>query len=336
MVAALILGAVVAGCQSTPSGEPSDAAEYMGNASPAASPDVTVEPAGEVTSSPAVTSLATDGALIAVRSAGTLTVGTLDEIVSGAGRSFALDDSCGAVSASPGVFAAGCGDTIRMFTPGGETETPAEANATAVAVTSAGDVLAASDADRTVHVYRDGKVADSFTAARETDLLVAVPRGDAGDSTDQAVRVNRFDTTVQNLDIANGRQGGTLRAGLGIGTIATGPGGLVLASDATGSQLLVYLVDNVIRLQMSAPVASNPWAVAWDDAHRLAWTASTALNTAEGYDLSKGVPSRRASFPTVRDAQSMISLNDGTLVLASAAGDGIQVVSPSTIEGALS
>ena len=55
------------------------------------------------------------------------------------------------------------------------------------------------------------------------------------------------------------------------------------------------------------------------------WVAS---NTATGYDISQGIPVKRKHFATVADAQSIITLDDGTVVAASASGDGIQIVSP--------
>ena len=67
---------------------------------------------------------------------------------------------------------------------------------------------------------------------------------------------------------------------------------------------------------------------AWDPAQRLAWVSSLAVNTATGYDISQGVPLKRAEFPTVADAQSIIALDDGTVVAASATGGGIQIVPP--------
>ena len=145
---------------------------------------------------------------------------------------------------------------------------------------------------------------------------------------DSVVRTNRFDTTIQDIDWNGSRQGGTLRVGLGVGKVRGGEHGLVLAADSTGSQLHVYTTDDIIRLQQSAPVPEGPWDAAWDPAQRLAWVSSLASNTATGYDISQGIPVKRKHFATVADAQSIITLDDGTVVAASASGDGIQIVSP--------
>lgn len=299
-----------------------DLAVSMGNATPAASP-AAQDPTGAVHPFASVRDLDSTGDLLGVRTEDSLVVGKLEQVLSGNATTYSLDDACGDVSANAGTFAVACGDTIRLFREDGEESFAAETPVTAATVTSTGEVLAASDTDRSVWLYKDGALERTFSAARETTQLQAVP---VDGQPDTVVRTNSFDTTIQDMDWGKGRQGGTLRVGLGMGKIAGGDDGLVLAADATGSQLLVYTSDDIIRLHQMIPVAESPWDVAWDTSNRLAWIASTATNTASGYDISRGVPLVRASVRTVADAQSMVSLDDATLVLASASGDGLQVV----------
>lgn len=299
-------------------------AQNMGNAEPVPSPPAG-DPAGEVHPFPKVRDLDASGGLIAVRTDDALTVGPLSEVVDGTAREYSLDPSCGDATARDGQFVVACGATVRIFDASGERGIDVAEPATVAAITSEGEVITGSDAQRSVHVYRDGAQSDSFSVARETDQLLTVPREGQSDA---AVRVNHFDTTIQDLDLENGRQGGTLRAGLGVGKVGAGRDGLVLAADNTGSQLLVYTTTDIIRLQQSAPVAASPWAVAWDDEAGLAWVTSTATNTASGYDISQGVPLHRVRVDTVADARSMATLDDGTLVIASATGDGLQVIPP--------
>ncbi len=327
MVAAGCAAAALAACQSEPAqddGQQKDV--FMGNASAQPSPP-SAGVAGKVYPSAAVTELDATGDLLALRTASELRVGTLDEITAGKGSSYPLDDACGDVSANNRTFVIACGDEIRLITESGENSVGTDFPATAAAVTTGGEIIAGSREDNTVRVLRDGQTVSEFTVARETDRILAAPRGEG--RPDAVVRLNNADTTVQDLDWQSGRQGGTLRAGLGVGGAATGPEGMVLAADATGNQVLVYNTEDIIRLQMTAPVAESPWAVAWELPEQLAWVSSTAVNKAEGYSLSTGVPIKHAGFATVADAQSMVALPDGTLVLASATGDGIQVVSPS-------
>lgn len=294
----------------------------MGSATPAESP-ASSDPAGEVRPFEAVRDLDATGDLLGVRTDSALIVGTLDEVLAGSAASYGLDGSCGDASANAGTFAVACGDTIRLFDRSGERSFATEKAATAATVTSSGEVLAGSKDARTVWVYRDGELERSLAVARETDQLQAVPVDGQPDS---VVRTNSFDTTIQDLDWGGGKQGGTLRAGLGVGKIAAGEDGLVLAADATGSQILVYTSEDIIRLHQMAPVEDGPWDVAWDGRDRLAWITSTATNTATAYDISRGVPLERGRLRTVADAQSIASLADGTVVIASATGDGLQII----------
>ena len=294
----------------------------MGSATPAESP-ASSDPAGEVRPFEAVRDLDATGDLLGVRTDSALIVGTLDEVLAGSAASYGLDGSCGDASANAGIFAVACGGTIRLFDRSGERSFATEEAATAATVTSSGEVLAGSKDARTVWVYKDGELERSLAVARETDQLQAVPVDGQPDS---VVRTNSFDTTIQDLDWRGGKQGGTLRAGLGVGKIAAGEDGLVLAADATGSQILVYTSEDIIRLHQMAPVEDGPWDVAWDGRDRLAWITSTATNTATAYDISRGVPLERGRLRTVADAQSIASLADGTVVIASATGDGLQII----------
>ncbi len=300
-----------------------EAAASMGSAEPAQSP-AAVDPAGQVVSFEPVRDLDVTDGRIGVRTGDALIIGTLEEIAEGKGQRHGLDASCGEASANAGTFAVACDGEIKLF--GNREETiGTDLPVTAATVASSGEVLAGSNSERKIWVFEGGKLASTIDVARETDQLQAVQVDGQRDS---VVRTNRFDTTIQDVDWAGSRQGGTLRVGLGVGKVAGGEHGLVLAADSTGNQLHVYTTDDIIRLQQSAPVPEGPWDAAWDPAQRLAWVSSLASNTATGYDISQGIPVKRKHFATVADAQSIITLDDGTVVAASASGDGVQIVSP--------
>ncbi len=300
-------------------------AVFMGNAEPAESPATseTGDPDGEVVAFDAVRDLDATGDTLGVRTENSLIIGTAEELARGGGATHDLDASCGDVSANAGSFAVACDGEVRVF--GEREETIATDHpVTSATVTTTGEVLAGSDTERTVWLFRDGEEADAFSVARETDQLQAVP---VAGQEDAVVRVCSFDTTIQDLDWTGSRQGGTLRVGLGVGKISAGDG-TVLAADATGSQLLVYTTDDIIRLHQMAPVPEGPWDTAWDAQRELAWVTSTAENRLTGYDISQGVPLERQSLRTVANARSIASLDSGTLVLGSATGDGLQFLDP--------
>ena len=300
-----------------------EAAASMGSAEPAQSPAAS-DPAGQVVAFEAVRDLDTTDGVVGVRTGDSLTLGSLEEVVDGKGETHPLDASCGDVSANAGSFAVACDGEIRVFGQAKQTITT-DQPVTSATVVSSGQVLAGSDTERKVWVFDGGELADTIDVARETDQLQAVPEDGQDDA---VVRTNSFDTTIQDIDWHGSRQGGTLRVGLGVGKVAAGEHGLVLAADSTGNQIHVYTTDDIIRLQQSAPVPEGPWDVAWDSSQRLAWVSSLAENTATGWDISQGIPLERKRFATIANAQSMITLDDGTVVLASATGDGIQIVRP--------
>ncbi|WP_257183034.1 hypothetical protein [Corynebacterium cystitidis] len=301
----------------------------MGGATPQASPQ-DASPDGEVVEFAAVRDLDRTGDSVGVRTDEGLFIGTLEEIIGGDVDPISLDDPCTDVSAHDGVFTIACDQTIRMVSADGAEETlEVEQPANAAVRTSSGDVITASGTEGRAWVYRDGALVDDFTVQDPTDQLIAVPHADG--QPDSVVRIGREKTTIQDLDLENLRGGGTLRVGLGVAHMAPGDDGLVVVADNMGSQLAIYTTGEVIRLHQTAPVDAAPWAVAWDSERDLAWIASLEKNTAAGYDLSHGVPLEQARVNTVADAQHMIALDDGTLVIGSASGDGLQVVQPDRI-----
>lgn len=312
-------------------GKPTDIVDElavdMGNATPVESP-AAANPDGRVIDFEPVRDLDTTEGLVGVRTGDALTIGSPAELGSGEATRYELSPECGDASANAGTFSVACGNVVRLFSAGGEDSVQVEVPVTAATVATSGEVLVGSDTERTVWVYRDGEMVKKIPVARETDQIQAVA---VEGQPDTVVRTSRFDTTIQDLDWAGGRQGGTLRVGLGVGKIAAGEDGLVLAADATGSQLLVYTSDDIIRLHQMAPVAEGPWDVTWDRTHRLAWVSSTAGNVAAGYDISRGVPRELVKVETVADPQSIVSLDDGSLIIASATGGGLQFVDAADI-----
>ncbi|WIM68854.1 hypothetical protein QP027_05595 [Corynebacterium breve] len=295
----------------------------MGNAQPVASPEQP-DPTGEVHEFEDIIDLDQTGDTLGVRTADKLTIGTIDEITDGTAKAFPVDDTCTDVSASADKFVIACGKQVRVVDGKNEEAFTLEEPVQSAAITSTGELIAVSGDSAKAWVYKGGEKIDSFAVAHRSDSVFAVQHDDG--QPDSVVRYNRENTTIQDIDWENGRQGGTLRVGIGIGQAVAGPDGLVLAADAQGSQLAVYTTGQVIRLQQMAPVAESPWAVAWDSSRDLAWVGSTAENIAVGYDISNGVPQKRYSVNTVPDALHMATLDDGSLVFASASGAGLQII----------
>ena len=71
---------------------------------------------------------------------------------------------------------------------------------------------------------------------------------------------------------------------------------------------------------------ATPWAVGWDAAHQLAWVSSLSTNQLVGYSLATGTPVQAQSHRTIADAQFLTVLPNGTLVVGSASGAGLEVI----------
>ncbi|WP_241228341.1 hypothetical protein [Corynebacterium hylobatis] len=315
-------------------GGPTEDVPDMGNAVAEVSPPAT-DPAGRVIELAAghaeVTDMETAGDVIGLRSGGTLALGTLGQFEIGAVTEVTIPENCGDLTASADTFVLACREEVLLVdAASGDTERRSIAGtdaapSIAATLTSTGELIVAGAEDDRVLVFEEGsgEPVETITVAGHTSQLIAVPREGQDDA---VVRTNHVNTTIQDIHWRDGEQGGTLRIGLGVGRIAAGENGLLVASDNMGSQLTIYTANDVVRLHQAAPVDPSPWAVAWDAGRDLAWITSTAENTLAAYDVSSGVPERRASLDTVADAQSLLVLEDGTLVLASATGDGLQII----------
>lgn len=306
----------------------------LGNAVAEVSPPST-SPAGEVLDLPAawaeVSDMEAAGDVLGLRSDTTLALGTLEQLRAGDATEVEIPAHCGDLNASADSFILACRDEVLVVDAAtGDVEkrslagTDAEPAVSAV-LTSTGELIVGSAEGNKVLVFEPGadKPVESITVAGPTSQLLTVPVEGADDS---VVRANFTSTTIQDVHWRDGRQGGTLRVGLGIGQMAAGTDGLVLASDNRGGQISVYTSTDVVRLHQTRPVAGSPWGVAWDGERDLAWITTTADNTLHGLDLSTGVPEEKVTLDTVADAHNVLALADGTLVLASATGDGLQII----------
>ncbi|GAB3710152.1 hypothetical protein [Corynebacterium nasicanis] len=302
----------------------------LGNAEPVASP-AAGSPAGRVIDTALeVSDMEAAGDIIALRAGPTLTLGTLAEHDAGTTTEVTVPADCADLTASPDTFVLACGAEVLLIDAASgdlrDTVTVADtdaAPASSAVLTSTGELVVGSGESDRVVVFQDGEAQRSITVAGKTSQLLAVPVTGADDA---VVRTNHSNSTIQDIHWREGRQGGTLRVGLGIGQAVAGDEGMVLASDNRGGQLAVYTADNVVRLHQTTPVSPSPWAVAWDSERRVAWISTTGDNQLRAFDLSTGVPEEVGTLDSLADAHSMLVLADGTLVVASASGAGLQVI----------
>ncbi len=298
------------------SGEtPSTSVKIVSNASPVDSPRA-VDPAGKVLDIPAISDLASIGSRAAVRSGNQLMVGTVAELKAKKATTLDLDAHCGELGISTQGFTVPCGDKVYVIDPTSPTlkkSLPAH-NATLAALMSDGTLITAHSDSNEVHVGES-----SFKAARSSTHLVGVPG-------DTVVRGSTFDSTIEDLQWKELKDGGILRAGQGLAQIAPGEHSLVLVTDVASNQLLVYSTKGIIVERQAGPVGKSPWGVAWDRLRQLAWVSTTADNKLTAYDISSGQPVQTAQINSVADVRHLTVLDDGVILAGSSHGDGLQII----------
>lgn len=299
----------------------------MGNATPVASP-AAENPAGTVLDYPAaVTDVeVADGDILGVRSEENLAIGTVADFEAGDEVNLGVDKQCGDLTVTGDRFVLACADGVYLIDatdPDLDTLQETDKPATVAALTTEGLLIVGNDVDEDVTVYRDGADPVVISVQDPGTEMIAVPVDDRHDA---VVRIWNGTTTIQDVDYPNERAGATLRVGLGVGQMAGGEDGLMVVSDNVGDQIAIYNADDLIRLHMTAPVDDDPWGVAWDSANSLAWITTLSNNQLTGFRISEGVPEEQRRLDTVADARNVVVLEDGTLVVASASGDGLQVI----------
>ncbi|NGP05240.1 hypothetical protein G6038_07020 [Rhodococcus sp. 14C212] len=312
--------ALVTGCSSSNSG---DNLPTIDAATPAVAPAPAVPPAGTVQAlGRAVDALTVDpgtSTVAALTDDGSrlLLLGAADPAA--APREVALPAP--AVTVVPGaageVLAPGTGVVARVdMRAGTVTEVPVDGDARAAAVLADGR-LAVGTADGVTHVV------DPASGATQTVPGLASVDALATVGTSLAA-LDRRQTSLTEVDVADGDLGLALRAGEGATQLTTDPYGRVLLTDTRGGELHVYTLDPLV-LRQRYPVPNAPYGVAYDTANDLVWVTSTGSNEVIGYDLSTGIPQERGRYATVRQPNSVaVDATDAVLVIGSATGDGLQ------------
>jgi DNA-binding beta-propeller fold protein YncE len=332
---AVILGLTVllpcalaaAGCSSNPVGKPAPTIEPGG---PAASPPVTVAPAGVVRPLP-----------------GGAQATTFD-----ADTSSLVVFSPGPDRQSPAIvtlFPAMGGPPRNVALPGPATALTCDDRGAAYLTTHGGYYRVDLAAGRVDRVGVDGQDATDFTAvARRADGRLVLGSADGAVYTldsashvatqvkifarvdelategNTAVVLDRGQTSVTTLDASGAHPQHALRAGEGATTLAADPAGRVLVADTRGDELLVFGVDPLI-LRQQYPVREAPYGLA--GSRTLAWVSETAANMVVGYDLATGIPVEKVRYPTVRQPNSLaFDEARGTLYVVSGTGDGVQAI----------
>ena len=298
----------------------------MGGAAPADSPDApppedgdVIEIDGDVAS---LTSLGGDRLAVGLEAPPRLLVGEItpdgdwDE-----STSIELPESAGLVGrADDGSVAVPFDDGVVLVSGDGEERTiPGLGVVTAAIELDDGRILTGDEEGAVTVRAADGEELNSLTGLEAVDQFVV------GDG--EVLAVSRVDTTVAHIDPDGDFADPILRAGKAAGLASADPSGAAAVSDSTGDAVMVFDIDP-LRMHQWFPVAATPWGVATDFAEGMLWVTTTEDNRILGYDLSSGLGEQRADVQTVAQPNSVVVTESGTLVVGSAAGGGLHVVTP--------
>ncbi|HEU5469076.1 MAG TPA: hypothetical protein VFV67_00365 [Actinophytocola sp.] len=330
LVATVLVGAAaLAGCSATD--EPTDELMLTDSpvaATPAVSPPPAATPAGTVVrlaGSPTALAIDPRAGLLAVAVAepAAVLLYRLDDL-SATPRTVPLpgaaEDLRPAGDGGPLLVAAG-GALVRITLPAGTATTTTMAGAPVSAAQADGDTLVALREGREVAVVGEDAVRRVISGGMfSADRVLATG--------DDAVVLDRLRNAVFRLDVPAGAIREGLRAGEGSTNAVTDRFGRVLVVDTRGEALLAFSADPLL-LRQRYPVAGAPFGIAYDPARDLAWVTLTAKNEVVGYQVAGEEPRERYRFPTVGQPNSVtVDPGSGRVFVASATGEGIQVIAP--------
>lgn len=214
-------------------------------------------------------------------------------------------------------------DGVVVVPPGGpERDLSGLGPVTAAALTGDGRLITGDDDGDVVVRDADGVELHRLVGMTAVDRLPVARDGSVS-------ALSRPDTVLGSISLEEDQAGPLLRAGRGAGMVAPYGGNSVVVSDTVGGTLLVYSTSPV-RLHQMFPVAEAPWAVAEDPVRELVWMTSTAENRLQAYDLRDGLGEERFDVATIRQPDSLAVTDSGTVVVGSAAGEGLHLLRPDT------
>jgi DNA-binding beta-propeller fold protein YncE len=177
-------------------------------------------------------------------------------------------------------------------------------------VQSGGRIFVADELGGTISVIRGGRVVATLGGLTQPGgLAVAAGRLAVVD-----VRTRRLVV----FDVRTLRRVADVTAGVGATHAVAGRDGEIVVADTEGRALLIYRLAPTVRLQRRVPLPGTPYGIAVDPVHDQVWVTLTSANRLLGFQLTGGAPRRVASYPTVRQPNTVaVDPATGRLFVAS-------------------
>ncbi|MBW0273981.1 hypothetical protein ATM97_32210 [Nocardia sp. MH4] len=288
-------------------------------ATAAVSPATATAPAGQVVPAAATKALLAEretGRLAALDTAGT-TLSLIDPAAPTAARTVTLPAAGAALAqGKPGeVLVAAPNRVLRVDASAGTvTEVAVDGDVHSVQTRTDGNLVVGTADGTIVELRPDGSVARTVTGLVSADAIALTG--------EHITVLDRKQTAV--VSVRDDALGLMLRAGDGAANAIADPEGRIIVTDTAGGELLVYSAGPLV-LRQRFPVASSPYALAYDPRSSTVWVTCTQSNEVVGYDLSTGIGVEVGRFPTLRQPDAVtVDPRTGDLFVASATGDGLQ------------
>ncbi len=350
IVSVAALSLVVAGCSTNFTGNSSSGSQQAADqpiagtpAQPVESPQAGSDTSGEVKSLPFPERTSVlDAATVAPHTQGNqstsaiLTKGAVYLAASNKieqAKKVQVDDSCDNLNATASGVAVGCDGEYLELDANGDVvrKIQADGRVKSATTTADGRSVIGVDGEEKIGFYnQEGKRTNEAVVSRSLDMAVLV---NGSDSAGRVAVIDRGQTTINDVDPAKEEYKATLRIGQGVGEVATGTGNdaVVVASDNRQDQVMVYTMDDVVRLHQTAPTKKSPWGVAWDTARKVALVSTTADNALTAYDIASGTPNDVGTWKTIANVRHVLVQHDGSVLLVGT-DNKVQVISASDVD----
>lgn len=180
--------------------------------------------------------------------------------------------------------------------------------------TDDGDVLVGNEFSGSLSVVRRGRVVHTFTDLRQPGGVLA--------SGHRAVVVDVGDYTVTTYDLDTDKRVARVAAGKGPTHGVLVGDGRVAVTDTRGDRVLLYTLDPLKQVG-SIALSGSPYGVAGDPASRTAWVTLTGSNRLVGLDVSGDQPTVIASYPTVRQPDTVAVAPGARTLWVTGTDDGV-------------
>lgn len=187
-------------------------------------------------------------------------------------------------------------------------------------VVQAGDrIFVADELGGTISVIRAGRVIATLRGLTQPGGL-AVADG----------RLAIVDVRTRRLvvfDVRTLRKVADVAAGVGATHAVAGRDGQVVVADTEGRALLIYRLAPTVRLERRVPLEGTPYGIAVDPVHDQVWVTLTSANRLLGYQLTAAAPRRIASYPTIRQPNTVaVDPASGRLFVASRTASQLETI----------